>query len=446
MLKKLMLSYGQLSTNLKKQITNISWLFTERILRLAIGLVSGILVARYLGPEQYGTYNYAISLIMLVMPLVQLGSDRIIVRELVREKDSETRDKILGTTLVIRLITTILVTIVSIGIAMYLRPQDTLFHWLVGIIATGKIFITCDVIDLWFQSQVKSKYAVLSRVADSMFFSTVKILLVQLRASLMAFATVTAVTGTIKIIGLSFSYKREGLSWKNWSVSFLIAKQLLQESWPLFFAGLATIVQARIDQVMLGQMIGDSAVGQYSVAIQLVAVFLFVPSIVCQSFAPMVTQAKSVSQTLYFHRLENIYRLMFILFLLIFIPIFLFSEPLVAFMFGDSYQEAGDLLRLFVIKLFFASFGVAKSLYITNESLFRYSMLTAILGSLVNITLNYILIPQYGTFGALYATIASFGTTIFLIDCFYPRVHKNLSLMIKAILSPWKLSISLRRN
>jgi O-antigen/teichoic acid export membrane protein len=131
---------------------------------------------------------------------------------------------------------------------------------------------------------------------------------------------------------------------------------------------------------------------------------------------------------------------MFILFLLVSIPIFLWSNKIVIILFGQEYKEAGILLSLFAIRLFFTNFGVAKSLFITNESLFKYSMLTAIIGSLVNVILNYILIPHYAAVGALWATIASFGTTTFLIDLLYPRMYGNLILMGKAVLYPWRLN------
>jgi len=204
------------------------------------------------------------------------------------------------------------------------------------------------------------------------------------------------------------------------------------------------MIQAYIDQVMLGQMIGDAEVGQYSVAMKLIAVFGFVPMVICQSLAPAVSEAKLASNSLYFNRLENIYRLMFILFLLVSIPIFLWSSKIVIILFGQEYKEAGILLSLFAIRLFFTNFGVAKSLFITNESLFKYSMLTAIIGSLVNVILNYVLIPHYAAVGALWATIASFATTVFLIDLLYPRMYGNLILMGKAVLYPWRLNFILK--
>ena len=47
----------------RKYFANTSWLMGERILRMAVSLFVGILVARYLGPERYGLLSYANSFI-----------------------------------------------------------------------------------------------------------------------------------------------------------------------------------------------------------------------------------------------------------------------------------------------------------------------------------------------------------------------------------------------
>jgi O-antigen/teichoic acid export membrane protein len=132
---------------------------------------------------------------------------------------------------------------------------------------------------------------------------------------------------------------------------------------------------------------------------------------------------------------------MFLLFVVTAIPIFLFSKKVVVLVYGEEYHAAGLLLSLFAIRLFFANMGVAKSLFITNENLFRYSLLTAVTGSVINVVLNYILIPKYASVGAIWSMIASFFVTIFFIDLFYADVRKNLKVMVKGILTPWKFKL-----
>lgn len=441
MLRKIVTKYQKLNPNRHQLINNFSWLLIEKIFSMGVNLFVGVWVARYLGVEQFGLYNYALSFVMLFAPLTELGLKGIVIRDLVREPDCQ--NEILGTAFVLKLIGGILTLFLTVAITIYMRPGDRQSQILIGIVALGTIFRAFETIDFWFQSQIKSKYTVVSRTTAFFTVSAVKVSLIKMQASLTAFALVSVLQTAIAAVGLITSYCKSSGLLRSWFISLRRAKTLLTESWPLLFSGIAIMIQARIDQIMLGQMIGDSEVGQYSVAMKLIEAFAFIPVIICQSVAPKITQAKLKSQSVYFSRLENLYRIMFIMFLMVSIPIFFGANYLVLLLFGREYQSAGSLLTLFGIRLFFANFGVAKSLFITNESLFKYSLISAITGSIVNVVLNYVLIPKYASVGALWATIASFAITIFIIDLFYSRMRINLKLMIGAILTPWKLRFNL---
>lgn len=174
------------SPKLLKVAANASWLFADRFLRMGVGLVVGVWVARYLGPEQFGLYNYAIAFVSLFSAFATLGLDNIVVRDLVR--DPTCRDEILGTTFALKLIGGIFTLLLTVGIISLLRPNETLTHWLVGIIAVGMIFQAFDAIDFWFQSQTQSKFTVYARSTGFLLITIVKLILIWMQAPLIAFA------------------------------------------------------------------------------------------------------------------------------------------------------------------------------------------------------------------------------------------------------------------
>ena len=71
-----------------KYFKNTSWLFAEKIIRMMVGLFIGIWVARYLGPEQFGLFSYAVSFVGLFTAISTLGLDTIVVRELVKNESN----------------------------------------------------------------------------------------------------------------------------------------------------------------------------------------------------------------------------------------------------------------------------------------------------------------------------------------------------------------------
>ena len=81
--------------NILNFLSNMSWLFMDKIIRMLIGLFIGVWVARYLGPEQFGLLNFATAFVSLFGVVAALGLQDIVVRDLVKEP--ELAHKTLGT-------------------------------------------------------------------------------------------------------------------------------------------------------------------------------------------------------------------------------------------------------------------------------------------------------------------------------------------------------------
>jgi O-antigen/teichoic acid export membrane protein len=95
---------------------NTAWLFSEQILRLIAGFFVGVWVARYLGPEKFGLFSYALAFVFIFQGIAKLGLDGIVVRDLVQEP--EKRDVYLGTSFWLKLlggiITFLIITIILV--------------------------------------------------------------------------------------------------------------------------------------------------------------------------------------------------------------------------------------------------------------------------------------------------------------------------------------------
>ena len=423
-----------------KYFKNTSWLFAEKILRMVVGLLVGVWVARYLGPEKFGLLSFAHSFVGLFTIFATLGLDEIVVRELV--KDESRRDSLVGTTFWLKLFGAFLVLLV-LAFAINFTSNDVDTHILVFIIASATIFQSFNIVDFYFQSKILGKFVAYANFI-SLFISTiVKIALILSHASLLAFAWVVLFDSFVLACGFIYFF----LKHSTFRIRYLIfhkstAIDLLKDSWPLFFSGGVLMIQARIDQVMIKEMLGSLEVGYYSVAMRLIEAVAFIPMLLKSSLYPSILSAKKRSKYLYQDRLLNFYRLNFLFFLVLAIPIFIFAEPIIVLLFGIEYQPAGVLLALLSIRLFFTNMGVARGTYIVTENLMKFSMFTMILGTIVNIYLNYVLIPNYGARGAIVATIVSFFTTIYLVDIFYSKTRHNVILQVKSIITFYKLNIN----
>lgn len=423
-----------------KYLYNTIWLFLDRFFKLGVALVVGIYVARYLGPEQFGMLNYATGFVGLFNAFTNMGLNNILVRDLVRGANS--KDELLGSAFFLQTAGGFIV-FVAIAIVLYFNNSVDFFSQiLILIIASAEVFRGFGVIALYFQSRVEAKHITTASFFQSLFVSILKLSLVYFQAPLIYFAITLALDVILGNTSMLYIYTKKAGSILKWKIVAPLAKELLSNSWPLILYGLALHVQARIDQVMIGNILGKEEVGYYSVALKMIEILGMVPMVLASSFSPSIIQAKETGNDLYQSRLKEYYRLMFIVFIVTSVPLFFLSEFIIVIMYGEEFRPAGILLSLFSIRMLYTCMGVAKSSFIINENLFKYTMITAIIGAGTNVIFNYFLIPAFGAKGAIVATILSFSISIFIIDLFYHRTNKNVILMLKSMLSFWKIDIA----
>lgn len=432
------------SEGFRKYFRNTSWLFVDRVVRLASVLITSIIVTRYLGPELFGQLNYASAFVGIFFALTSMGLDDILIRDLVRRPDR--RDKLLGTAAVIKMggAVVLFTTVMVLALAKDLDRTKVL---MILFIALAEFIKPLIVAEQYFLSRVEAHTTARINIAQALLGSLFRIGLVLAQAPLVWFALAYIVEMAIAAVGFLVTYGRHGLSWRAWRYDRTTAKYLLMQSWPLVIFGLALYVQAKIDQVMIGDILrhslgeaaADAEVGQYSAALKMIEALGFLPSIVVASLAPAITRARAQDRKLYEDRLVNQYRLLFILFLVVSVPLYFLAEPIMVRLFGEEFRMAGYLLSLFAIRLFFTNMGVGKSSFITNESLFKYSLVTAVVGAVLNIAMNYLLIPTYQSIGAIWAMIGSFFVSIFLVDLFFKDARPNFRWMMKGIGTFWQI-------
>ncbi len=418
---------------LQRALGNSFWLFCDQILRMVAGLLVGVWMARYLGPENFGWLNYALATIGVVGSLTSLGIGPIVVRELVRAP-AETEGWI-GTALLLRAVGASVGFLACVALA---ARQSAPASSLVVIVAAGMIFQIPDVADLLFQARGDSKISAWVRMAACVVANLLKVALILAEAPLAAFAAAGVVELAVAAAGWGWTARRAGCSLSLRRAERGRIGALLRESWPLTVSGFAISTQAYADQLVLGLMLGGDELGQYAAALRIVSVFAFVPMVVQTVAAPEITRAKRDDETLYQRRLHSLYRLMLGIFAITAVLLILLGPWATRLLYGASYAGAAALIPWLAFRLFFTNYGVARSIFLTNEGLFRFALITSVAGAVLNLVLNVVLVPQWGARGAIAASLASFALTIFGLEFFEARARKNLRLMLRAIALPWR--------
>ena len=418
--------------NLRRIFVNIGWLSFDRVIRMGVGLIVSVWVARYLGPTQYGLFNYAVAFTCLFGGIASMGLDQIAVRDIVREPAQT--NEIIGTAFYLKLFGGIIAVTSALIIINSIRPHDILTLTLVGIIVAGMIFQSFDVIDLWFQSQVQSKYVVYAKNGAFLITALIRVVLILTGASLIAFAFAGLVEMILGAYGLIYFYRRHSQRLIDWRISLKCVKKILHDCWPLILSGTAIMIYLKIDMVMLGGMVGNQSVGIYAAATRVSEIWYFIPVIIVSSMLPSIIETKKISEELYYLKLQKLFDLMAGLALAITIPMTFLSDFIIQILYKESYTGSGTILAIHIWAVPFVSMGVAQSSWDIAENLTGLALKRTIIGAVINVVLNFILIPHYSGVGAAISTVIAYAFSGCLSNLIDKRTIRIFVLQVKSLL------------
>jgi len=410
----------QKQSSFYKYFTNTSWLLSERILRMGATLFVSIYVARYLGPERYGVLSYSLSFVWLFSALLDLGNREIIVKELVN--NPEKRALILSSAISLRLIGAFLLgCVVSISLQFIENDKETLI--IISLITIGIMFQSWDLIDYFFQSQIQSKYTVWAQIFQLFLGSLSKLTLVFWEASLVWFAFVFLVEYIFLacLYFLIFIWKVGRFPIKSFDYKF--SKQLLINSLPMLLTGLSIMIYMKIDQIMLKELVGIKSVGIYSAAVKLCEAWYPLPVLVAGSLYPAIINAKKTNPDLYHSHLQKLYSFLIWLAITLAIPITLFSDLIIGYLYGNEFKKSVIILQIYIWASVFVFISVANHKWLVVENLEKYIFITTFIGMVINIVGNIVLIPIYGAYGAAVATIISYGIGSYMSLLLLPKLR-----------------------
>lgn len=422
-----------LSSGFKKILSNAGYLFSEKVFNMALSLIVGIYVARYLGPEDYGLWQYAQSFVGLFIAVSGLGTTNVVIRDLVNQPKEE-EGKILGTTYLLMLVSGIFLTIVSISIGFWLN-NDTVTRWLIIIVSVELVLQSFTVFDYWFQSKVLSKYSVIARTSAKIIVSSLKILFILLSLSVLFFALTVIITGVVNAIIWKYYFSKQGKSIADWRFNSDYAKALLKDTWPLILSGLSVAIYFKIDQVMLKNMIDSFTVGNYAVAARISSLWYFIPVTIAFSVFPSIIISKKENEEKYYRRLQHLYDFMVVLSVAIALPMTFFSDEVIFFLFGEEFSMAGGVLALHIWSGIFIFLGVIRQKWIVTENLQIYRMYFSFLGAVFNIALNLWLIPLLGIMGAAWSSLISYALSGWLLAIIFKKTRIAFRMQTIAILN-----------
>lgn len=417
---------------IKKYLDNTLWIMADKFLGLGVAFLITVVVARYLGPEDFGVFSYVISLVGLFAVAGHMGLAGLVVREIV-SKPSD-RGLILGTTFILKLTGMAIGYLALLVYGYYYEGIESVEFFLIAILGSTLLLRSVDTIDYWFQSFVQAKYVSISNLIGLFSSSIAKLLFVFGGFSLAYFVLANVLQVVILGLVLLFFYiTKSDLRIREWSFSWVKVKELLGQGWLIYLGSIFAIINLKMDQVMLKWYQGAEQVGIYAVAAQISEAWYFIPTAIVASFFPKFIELREKNNEQYQVRLQQLFDILFLLALTVAVIVTFGGGLLINIFFGEQYEASAGILVVHIWAAIFIFMRALFSRWILMEDALVFSLITQGFGAVVNVILNYFWIQEYGALGAAYATLLSYAASSYIALLLYKKTRPVFWMMCKSI-------------
>lgn len=405
-------------------------MLAEQILRIISAVFVGIYIARYLGPEKFGVLSYVLAVAAFLMAVSRMGMDAVLVREMVDKP--ERHQQLMGTAFWIMSIVAV-ACYLTLLFALYVLDEDTEVKLYLAIISSSCIFTPFLVVDYYFQAEVKAKFSAICKTLVLLFMSFVKLWLIWSGESLIWFVLASLMDHfLLAAILYVMLVGKGGMAFFRY-FDLEAAKHMLKGAWPMMLSAIAVLIYMRIDQIMIRNILGMQEVGIYSAATRIYEAWMTLPFVISVSLLPLIIKSKGRSVEEYRRRLIQLFRALIYLSVVAALLVGFISEWLMVFAFGEEFRASAPVVSVVMWTAVFAAVGSVSARYFNVERMERKFALRTALAAIINVVLNFIMIPLYGIMGAAISTLICTFFANYLMDWFDRDLRELLAIKHSAV-------------
>ena len=371
---------------------------------MAIGVLQGIIVARYWGAEGKGIIASFLALVNIIFPLASNGGRQFVAVQL--KEQNLNRADLLTIALGIYLIGNVILMFSSIALAIeHTLVLSTLF----GVVAFSHLGsgVALAVDKPHFYNINKTVPVLLN------FLGVIGLIIAQQTAqAYLYFYLVSASAVSICYVVFAAQFLPSG------AVNMKHSLLWLQTGWKYALPLFLLTVNFRIDILFLKNMLGEAIVGLYSTALSFSELLLLFPNIIGVVVFSKSASAKTQNLT---HRTWRLAKYSLVIGPIGLVLLWFVLPTIIPLLYGEPFiPSVGIAQTLAVATYFLMPFTIINAQLIASKKT-APSTIILVLTSIVNIATNYLMIPIFGVYGAVYASVMSYSIAGFAILIYYRK-------------------------
>ena len=391
---------------------NTFWLTLSEGITRVLKLLLIVYVARILGVTEYGKFTFALSFVSLLVIFSNLGLNVITVREVSKNKEN-LFPSIFSLKLILSLITLVLIYIGSFFVTS--NPEIQLLIWLLGIYVLIDSFLV--IICSFFRAKQKMEYEFFIKALQTITITFIGFVILFYFPSIknLSVGYLLSSLSLFIIVYLFFYLKVYPL---NFNVDINIWKDLLKMSWPLALIGIFSAFYANIGSIIMGYLGQITEVGYYNAAYKVINVATIPAILISQSFLPILSSVFEKSKQQFWNIWNDQAKALIFLAFPIMGAGFIFAPNIILSVYGPNYIASILIFRIliFMVGIIFFCNIFSWLLFVSNQQ--RKMLWASFSGFIVNILLNFALIPIYGPYGVAYSSLIAFFLMLILYILF----------------------------
>ncbi len=402
--------------NYNKNKKEVLWSFLSKGFASVFFICLGIFLARYLGPETFGSWSFFYSILSIMLLLSYFGINASSKKYLAQHNGTENLGVVLKSSLKIRFIASFSFAILFLLLHKYLaailnRPDfDMLFFTAVPVVLFAGFV---EYFKHAFEGLHRLKYAFYITFSEhglKLIFTVVFLCFINnLITIVYAFSMAYLVSFMVGLYFYYFIFYKKQVFFVN---SF--SKEIFRYSIPLFFISIGFAVAVELDVLMIGLLSVDSEVGIYAVAKQMVVKLPHIALAISLGTMPVFAKLNDENREELTRLFRKLLTINSIVYGSIGFVILTTSWYLIPLIFGEEYTASVVPLMILVFYLILFSYSIFLSTFLDYQGLAKKRAINLTVAIVANILLNLILIPRYGATGAAIGTSASYAPYVLL--------------------------------
>lgn len=416
---------------MNKILKNIFWIFFDKLFLAILQFFVGTKIANYYGSESFGIYNLAITIVSFSTLFFELISERVIKKFFLYHKFN----LIVYNINFFRNTISIILFLLTVFFGKIYITNQLFYYTLILLCFDNILLTTTSGIEIYFNYKLNSKNIVILNNIIKLISYTGQYIGILLNYSIIMVPITRCIGSIIRIFVLKKMYKTNYLKDKKskLKINIVLLVKMYKESIYLWLGFLGSLVYTQMDKLMLGGMLGNKAVGVYSVAVtlsQFLAIIIF--PIQVSIYPKMLELYKKNKKEYYiFYQKCNILITQFYLItsiLSIFVVKALFLK-----IYSFEYVDAISIYSVLTVSVFFKANGALQTGHVTIRNIAKKTVYKTFSGLIINMILNYYFIKKFGIIGAAIATSITSFITLFLLDFFIKEYYRQAIIQLKSL-------------